>query len=165
MQSKTFLKDLLQHNKDLTMPLIEDLRDRPLAAPTAKGGNHALWVAGHITYTLAWLTDEMLKGKTNALASWKELFDTYTDPVEDADHYPPFDDVVERCREYHQACMELLESLTEDELDEKVDCPEGFESFVGTKRLCFRTAANHWLFHFGQLADTRRSLGRKPLMA
>ncbi len=150
---------------NLSMPLMEDLKDQPLAFPTAKGGNHALWITGHIAGTLAWLVDEMLLGKPNRLEHWKPLFDTYTEPVGDADHYPDFETVHKQCKECHQACMELLETLTEEELDAKVDCPPDFESFVGTKRLCFCTAANHWLFHYGQLADVRRLIGRKPLMA
>jgi hypothetical protein len=33
-----------------TMSLIEDMRDAPLTQPTSRGGNHPLWVLGHITY-------------------------------------------------------------------------------------------------------------------
>ncbi|QDS86302.1 DinB superfamily protein [Rosistilla ulvae] len=150
---------------NLAMPLIEDLKDHSLAFPTPKGGNHALWVTGHITFTLAWVIDVFLQGKPNRLEHWKSLFDTGTEPVADPEHYPPFDELLQTCKACHRECMDLLDSMHEGELDEKVNCPEGFESFVGTKRLCFRTAANHWLLHLGQLADTRRSLARKPLMA
>ncbi|WP_037250200.1 DinB family protein [Rhodopirellula europaea] len=165
MQSKEFLLSLLTHNMNLTMPLIEDLSDQPLAFPTPNGGNHAMWVTGHISFSLAWIVDGFLLGKPNRLEHWKELFDTTTQPVADANHYPAFEEILQTCKNCHQACMNALESLSEEELDEKIDCPDGFEGFVGTKRLCFRTAANHWLFHYGQLADARRSLGRKPLMA
>lgn len=165
MQSKDFLKSLLDHNRSLIIPLIEDLHDQPLALPTSRGGNHALWVTGHITFTLAWVVDEFLEGRPNRLQHWKELFDTGTEPVADAAAYPTFNEVLQTCHACHQECVDLLNATSEEELDDKVDCPDGFESFVGTKRLCFRTIANHWLFHFGQLADIRRSLGRKRLMA
>lgn len=165
MQSKEFLQASLEHNMNMTMPLIEDLKDQPLTFPTANGGNHAMWVTGHITFTLAWIVNEYLQGKANPLQDWKELFDASTTPVADADHYPPFEDVLAKCREWHQSCMELLESLSEADLDTRIECPEGFEEFVGTKRHCFRTAAAHWLYHIGQLADARRTLGRSPLFA
>lgn len=165
MQSKEFLLSLMDHNLNLTMPLIEDLRDEPLAFPTSRGGNHALWISGHIAFSLAWVVDGFLQDKANGLEHWKELFDTGTEPSADLGRYPAYDDVVQTCKDYHRTCVGLLNSFSEDQLDQKVNCPEGFESFVGTRRLCFRTVANHWLFHYGQLADVRRTLGRKPLMA
>jgi len=165
MQSKAFLLSMFKQNIEVTMPLIEDLRDHPLAFPTANGGNHALWIAGHLAFTLGWTLDEFLQGKPNRFQEWKECFDSTKEPTADADRYPPFDEVFAKCKACYQDCVALLESLSEEDLDEKVECPSGFEDWVGTKRHCFRTAANHLLYHYGQLADTRRSLGRKPLFA
>ena len=34
----------------LTMGLIADMRDEPLRQPGSAGGNHPLWVLGHLTF-------------------------------------------------------------------------------------------------------------------
>lgn len=165
MKSKDLLKSQLDHSMEMTVALINDLQDQPFAFPTAKGGNHALWITGHIAHTIAWLVHGFLVKGENPLEHWTELFGTSTQPTSDPDQYPPFEEVLAQCKAYHKICLERLDELSEDDLDAKVECPEEFESFIGTKRLCFQTAANHWLMHYGQLADIRRSLGRKPLMA
>ena len=166
MQSKELLRSLLGHNKNMTMALIEDLKDQPLATPTTNGGNHATWIAGHITYNFGALMHELMQAEPNPFEEWKELFNTYTEPTADAEHYPAFDQVVAKCKAAHQECVALLDSMSEEDLDqESKGCPPEFKDFAGTYRLCFLSAANHWMFHYGQLADIRRTLKRKPLMA
>lgn len=168
MQSKELLRSLLEHNKEMTMLLIEDLKDQPLATPTANGGNHATWIAGHIAHSFGALMQEFMLAEPNPYDDWKDLFATYTEPKAEAEPYPAFDEVVAKCKQAHQACVALIDTMSEEDLDQKSKgCPAEaeYQSFAGTYRLCFLSAANHWMFHYGQLADIRRSLGRKPLMA
>jgi len=166
MQSKDLLKMNLENCMGMVLPMLEDMKDAPLTFPTAKGGNHPLWIAGHLAYSEGWVLQETMLGESNPLAGWKEVFSMGTEPVGDADKYPPFDEVLAKLQEVHQANMTLLDSMSEDDLDTSSKaCPPEYEGFVGTYRLCFQQIASHWLMHQGQVADARRAAGRKPLLA
>jgi len=166
MQSKDLVKMNLEMATGIVLPMIEDMKDAPLTFPTSKGGNHPLWVLGHITYAEGSIIQGMMLGESNPLAQWKDVFGDGTEPVGDADKYPPFDDVLSKCQEVHQANMALLDSMSEEDLDTSSKaCPPEYEGFFGTYRQCFQMIANHWLMHRGQVADARRAAGRKPLMA
>jgi len=166
MQSKDLLKINLQACIGMILPMIEDMKDASLTFPTPKGGNHPLWVLGHLAYSEGSLLREMMLGEPNPLADWKEIFSNGTEPVGDADQYPPFDEVLAKCREVHQSSMALLDSMSEDDLGtSSKNCPPEYEGFFGTYRQCFQQVANHWWMHQGQVADARRTDGRKPLMA
>ena len=56
-------------------------------------------------------------GESNLLAKWKEIFGAGTEPVDDADKYPAFDEVLSKCQEVHQANVALLDSMSEEDLD------------------------------------------------
>lgn len=51
MQSKDLLKMNLESCMGMLLPMIEDMKDAPLTFPTPKGGNHPLWVLGHLAYS------------------------------------------------------------------------------------------------------------------
>ena len=104
-------------------------------------------------------------GESNPLAEWKDVFSNGTEPVGDLNKYPPFDEVMAKFQEVHHANMALLDSMSEEDLDMTSNaCPPGYEGFLGTYRQCFQLIANHLMMHYGQVADARRSAGRKPLM-
>ena len=166
MQSKDLLKMNLEACQDMLLPMIEDMKDAPLTFPTPKGGNHPLWVLGHLAYSEGGIIQKMMLGESNPLAEWKEVFGDGTEPTNDADKYPPFDEVMAKCQEVHQANVALLDSLSEEDLDRSSKaCPPEYESYFGTYRLCFLMVARHWMMHYGQVADARRAAGRKRLMA
>lgn len=166
MQSKDLLKMNLEACKSMLLPMIEDMKDVPLTFPTAQGGNHPLWVLGHLAYSEGKLLQEMMLGESNPLDDWKEIFSDGTEPVGEADKYPPLDEVLAKLHEVHHSTMALLDSMSEDDLDTpSKNCPPEYKMFFGTYRQCFQQVASHWLMHQGQVADARRAAGRKPLMA
>ena len=157
-------RELLKHQLDLTFNLVsrilEDLKDAPLSFPTAKGGNHPLWILGHLTYSEANLVNHWILGKDNPLIRWKEIFGAGSEPVADGEVYPSFDEVWEVCQQTRGETLTLLDSLSEDELDAaSKNAPPNREQFFGTARKCFSMIPTHWMMHYGQLADVRRSLG------
>ncbi len=166
MKATDCIRASLKMSEGLTMALITDLKDSPLATPTPEGGNHALWILGHLTYGEGMLTRGIMLGEDNPVAAWKELFDGGTEPVNDADHYPAFDELIAKFNEIRAGTMKFLDRLSDDDLDtpSKV-CPPDFEDFFGTYGLCLTAAGLHCMHHRGQIADVRRALGRKPLMA
>lgn len=166
MQSKDLLKSNLEMSMGMVLGLIGDMKDAPLTFPTPKGGNHPLWVLGHMAYSEGSILQEMMLGESNPLSEWKEIFGAGTEPVADASAYPSFDEVMARCQEQHQANMKFFDALSEEDLDRSSkNCPPDHEQYCGTYRRCFQMVANHWWMHRGQVADARRAAGRKPLMA
>ena len=78
----------------------------------------------------------------------------------DVSEFPPFDSVLNECRQSRAATIALLDTLTEADLDlPSVQCPQGAENLFGTTRRCFQYAGNHWFMHRGQFADARRAAG------
>jgi hypothetical protein len=74
--------------------------------------------------------------------------------------YPPFDQVLSKCRDVRASTVTLLDSLSEEKLDQaSANAPPGYEDTFGTYRLCLQYVADHWYMHRGHLADARRAAG------
>ena len=141
------------------MARVEEMREHCVVFPTPNGGCHTLWVLGHLAYIEALVVRAFMLGERNPLAEWEEVFDG-ADTSGDISQYPPFDDVLTRCRGARQSTITLLDSLSEDDLDKvSAKVPEGFEQTFGTYRRCLQYVADHWYMHRGQLADARRAAG------
>jgi uncharacterized damage-inducible protein DinB len=159
MQSIDLIRDNLDKSCSRVLARVEEMRDHCLVSPTANGGGHTLWVLGHLAYIEALVVRGFMLGEPNPLAAWEEIFDG-TDVSADPGRYPPFEQVLDKCREMRAGTLTVLESLAEEDLDAtSADAPEGFEDTFGTYRLCLQYVADHWYMHRGQLADARRAAG------
>ena len=159
MQSIELIRNNLIKSENIVLSRIEDMREHCLVFPTPKGGCHTLWVLGHLAYIEALVIQEFMLGEQNSLIEWKELFDG-DEILEDASQYPHFDQVLMKCREMRKATLQLIDSLTENDLDKIGDkVPKEAEDLFGTYRLCLQFVADHWYMHRGQLADSRRAAG------
>ena len=166
MQSKELLRAGLQLSDQLVLPMLEDLKGEPLAAPTANGGNHPWWIAGHLTFGEGNLFWNYMRGEPNPVAEWKDFFDGGTQPCPEGKQYPPYEELLGKYRELREQTLTLLDSLREQDLDQpSKNVSEELRGFFGTYRQCFLVAILHGMMHRGQLADVRRSLGRGVLMA
>ena len=164
MQSRELLISSLNANMKVTLQLIEDMRDAPLTFPTVNGGNHPLWVLGHLAYSVGECVQEIMLGEANPLVSWKEIFGYGSEPTDDANAYPSFDVVLQEFRDAHVGLLTRLESMGETDLDSlSKGCPAEYREQYGTYRLCISAVTDHLLIHRGQVADARRSAGRPPL--
>ncbi len=159
MQSIDLIRDNLKKSRDRVLARIEDMREHCVVFPTPKGGGHTLWVLGHLAYIEALVIHGFMLGEPNPLAEWEEVFDG-ADTSGDEAQFPPFDEVLSKCREIRKGTLTLLESLSEEDLDKvSANVPKGFEDIFGTYRLCLQLVADHWYMHRGQLADARRAAG------
>ena len=159
MQSIDLIRDNLTKSRDRVLARVEEMRGHSLVFPTPKGGGHTLWVLGHLAYIEALVVRRLMLGEENPLAEWEEVFDG-ADVSNDIGRYPPFEQVLAKCREVRQSTMALLDSLSEDDLDRaSANVPAGFEDTLGTYRLCLQYVADHWYMHRGHLADARRAAG------
>jgi hypothetical protein len=159
MQSIVLIRDNLTKSRDRVLARVEEMRDHCVVFPTPQGGPHTLWVLGHLAYIEALVVQRFMLGEANPLAAWEEVFDG-ADVSGDIRLYPPFDQVLAKCREVRESTLALLDSLSEDALDKaSAEVPAGFEDTFETYRLCLQYVADHWYMHRGQLADARRAAG------
>ena len=78
--------------------LAEDMRDAPLTSPTPRGGNHPLWLLGHLTFLEANVPHVIL-GEPNPLEHWAALFAPGTEPSSDLSKYPSYDELLRTYRD------------------------------------------------------------------
>ncbi len=124
-----------------------------------------MWCVGHIALADGQMVG-MLEARDNPLAEWQSMFSAKTPPTDNADNYPPYDQVLAAWREMRRTIRAALDTLAEADLDKpNPHAPEGFEAFFGTFGKTLASVSLHTMHHRGQLADIRRSLSREPIMA
>src|SRR5438045_2892019 len=153
MKAIDVIRSAMQTCERSTMQLIEDMRDAHLTQPTPRGGNHPLWVLGHITFVEGNIP-RVLFGEPNAVAHWAPLFAPGTQPAGDAAAYPPFAEVLRTYRDLRARNLKILEELGEAGLDRPTKAPpRGMQHILGTVGETFLTIAMHQMNHRGQVAD------------
>lgn len=166
MKIKDFIKAGLDASMNLTLALIDDMKDAPLTPPTSKGGNHPLWILGHLAYSEANIVSHIIGGEENPLIGWKEMFGSSREPATDAGKFLAWDEVRQEFDKVRARTLSVLEGLSDDDLDQpSKNCPPGREQMMGTVGACFLVLTLHPVMHRGQVADSRRMLDRKPLFA
>lgn len=159
MESIDLIRDNLTKSLEIVLARVDEMREYCLVFPTPNGGCHTLWVLGHLAYIEALVVRRFMLGEENPLAHWEQVFDS-GHVTGDSSQYPPYDQVLAKCRDIRASTLALLDSLSEDDLDrESGNAPVGFEGMFGTYRVCLQYAADHWYMHRGHLADARRAAG------
>src|SRR5436190_4581549 len=110
MKAIDLIRKAMAVSDRLTMGLIADMRDEPLRQPGSAGGNHPLWVLGHLTFVEGNIT-RMVLGEPNRVAHWASIFGPGTEPATDAKIYPQFDEVLRTYRELRERNVQILEQL------------------------------------------------------
>lgn len=103
-------------------------------------------------------------GQSNPLAEWKEIFGQGSQPVNDARQYPAWDEVMAKFEDTRSRTLQLLDSMSDDDLDKSSHAPEEAKQFFGTIGACLSATLLQFTYHGGQVADARRAAGRSPLM-
>lgn len=166
MKATEILATQIETSKGMVVPLLEDLADAPLTFPTANGGNHPLWIAGHLVFSEGSLAGPLMFGTPHPLGEWKDAFGRGSEPTDDASQYAvTIPEVIAKWDEIRENTLAQLAKLTDDDLDKPTaECPPGREAFFGTYGKALSAVAFHPYMHRGQLADARKALGRPPLM-
>ncbi len=147
---------------DMGMKHLERMSDTPLLRPGPWGGNHAMWIAGHLTVVEGRL-QQMLRGTPNRVAQWKPLFDWGSEPVDDPAAYPPFDEVLRTFKELREQTHAFLDEVGEEGLDQPTKCqPPGFSGFE-TVGAAIIIIAGHACGHLGALTVLRAAAGKQRL--
>ena len=164
MKTNEFISSSLEMSQGWVLGLIDDMKDAPLTAPTPNGGNHPLWVLGHLTYSEGQLIGEYVLGEQNPVAEWKEVFGQGSEAVADASRYPAIDEVQAKFQQIRAGTLKALESLSDEDLDKPSKATGEAANYFDTIGKCFVAVSVHFGFHGGQVADARRAAGRPPLM-
>lgn len=157
MRATEIVRNAMQMGEKLATTMLDDMRDAPLTQPTPKGGNHPLWVAGHLALAEGSLF-HMLSGEPNPFERWAPLFAGGTEPTADASRYPAYDEVLAGFRRLRAANLKRLDGMDDAALDRP-------EPTFGTIGKACTAIAMHAMLHLGQVADARRVLGRKPFLS
>jgi len=166
MKATDLIRFQIHASKEMTSGLLADMLDAPMTFPTAQGGNHPTWVAGHLAYSESNLIRHVLLGETNPLIEWKSIFGGGSEPTANADDYPALGDLLAKWDEVRTHTLQVLDSLSDADLDKpSASPPEGREEFFGTFGKVFTIISLHSMMHRGQVADSRRVAGRDRLMA
>ncbi len=144
--------------------LVADLRDRPLIQPTSAGGNHPLWVLGHLAFVEG-SAMSILFGDPNPVENWGPLFGPGCQPTTNAADYPSFDELLTTYRELRAKNIQRLMTLSEADLDAPpVFVPPEFKDIMTSVGKTYLLLALHQNVHYGEVCDARRVAGLKPLL-
>lgn len=164
MKTIELIRGAMQMADKVTARLADDMRDAPLTRPTTSGGNHPLWLLGHLAVVEAAIP-QIAFGEKNAVEHWGPLFGQGTTPTDDADAYPSYDEVVGTYRDLRAKNLARLDEIGESGLDAVPKAvPPGFENEMQTVGQTYLTIAMHQMIHYGQLADARRAAGRQAFI-
>ena len=157
MHTKDAIKFALTVSNGAVLSVIDETSGAATTFPTPNGGCHPLWVLGHLALVEGTIP-EVLYGDRNPVAGWSHLFGKGSEPVGDAGAYPPFAEVREKYLELRERNLQILESLSEVDLDKQTKAPpKGLEHEFATYGLSFLTLALHQTMHRSHVTDARRA--------
>ena len=147
---------------DMGVKYLGTMSDAPLLRPGPWGGNHAMWITGHLTVVEGRL-QQMLHGGPNPVHHWKPLFDWGSEPVDDPAAYPPFEEVLRTFKELRAQTHAFLDEVGETGLDRPTKVqPPGFTGFE-TAGAAILIIAVHASGHLGGLTVVRAAAGKQRL--
>lgn len=147
---------------DQGVQVLETMKDAPFVQPGPFGGNHAMWILGHVTIAEGRL-HKILFGSPNPVEHWKVLFDWGSEPKTDPSAYPPFDEVLRTYRRLRAKTIAFLGEIGDEGLDQPTKAtPPGLEAAFATVGKAVMTVAMHQTFHNGEAAVARRASGHRP---
>ena len=161
MYTKDAIRYSLKVAEESMLRSLPAIEDAPFTFPTSNGGCHPMWVLGHLTLVEA-MTHELLAGDANPIASWGAMFAPGTTPSAEAAQYPPFQEVRSRYTQLRKRTLQLLDSLSEADLDKRVaNPPQGLEEHFATYGKALLTLALHQMSHRSHITDATRAAGRE----
>jgi uncharacterized damage-inducible protein DinB len=162
MKAIDLIRWALQKTDEWVLGAAEDMRDAPLTQPTSRGGNHPLWILGHLAVVEGAIA-QWVFGEPNPVEHWRPLFGQGTQPTTDAEAYPPYDEVLEAYRRLRAKNLARLDEIGEADLDAASAAPApGSKDVMLTRGQLLLLLALHQMTHLGQIADARRAAGREP---
>jgi hypothetical protein len=137
--------------------LLNGITDDQLIVRPGGTGNHALWIMGHYA-----VTDDqilaMMTGESETLPeTFAKRFTAGSEPIDDVAAYPTRHELTTTMRSTRERMSAWVASLPES--DWGTATPEALAPFATDAISVPFAIAAHDLFHAGQLATVRASLG------
>ena len=162
MNAKEHAITVLNFARGLTDQLLEDIPEDEFLHQPVEGGNHALWVMGHLA-----VTDDMLAGLYDGGAArlpetYGKLFGMGSRPTNDAAVYPPVAEVRRHFAATHERLLAAVQAADDATLNSSL--PGEIEGFASDRLAALFNIAWHEGLHAGQITTVRKSLGIAPKM-
>ncbi|MEZ6063451.1 MAG: DinB family protein [Planctomycetaceae bacterium] len=164
MNSIDFIRMSLHNSKAWAEKLLGDMSDAPLTQPAPNGGNHPLWLLGHLVRSESDLLDGFILGRPNRFPELEQFAMTSV-PMTDTNGQPTMDELFIKFAAIRAATLAHLDTLDDSDLDQPSHAPKELGPAFATIGACFAAMCSHVSFHSGQAADARRAAGRGPLFA
>lgn len=163
MNATKLLSMQLEGGRHWLTSLLNDLEgEDTVKQPTDKGGNHALWVIGHIAVAESGILHGYVMGTESPLSDMNAKFGPGSTPTANVADYPSKEELLGKLDQARQDTLKYLAGISDDVLDEPSSKPD--DPMFGKKGSCLGILVSHQAFHTGQVADCRRVLGKKPVM-
>jgi hypothetical protein len=148
---------------DRGMRALEEMSSNPFTRPGEFGGNHPMWIAGHLAVIEGRL-QKILHDTPNPVEHWKPLFDWGTEPSDNPAVYPPFEEVLKTYKSLRAKTMAYLDQVGEEGLDRPTALPPpaDFGGAFDTVGKAMLVIAYHQAVHVGQASVPRRASGKSP---
>jgi len=143
-----------------TLRLIEDIPESELCRPAWEGGNHTLWVLGHLAWTDDYFMQTVGKRPTCLPDGWADRFGMGSTPVATPADYPAPAEVRDRLGSSRAALIDWFQNM--DASQAETALPEALADFAPHFAGLASTLAWHEGLHAGQLTVIRRHLGLGP---
>ncbi|UCD17003.1 MAG: DinB family protein [Candidatus Zixiibacteriota bacterium] len=157
MEKKENLLFLLKSNHGALKMLLDDVSEEESMVRGEHDHNHIRWHTGHLIYA-ATLTLKTLDDEVQISEKWLGLFKGGSDVSDESADYPAMAELREKLYDLHARMQERVVSISDADLDRKVEITPGFESIAMNGALFFCT---HEFYHAGQIANMRKIIGRE----
>lgn len=162
MKATELLSMQLEGGRNWLTSLLKDLEgEETVTQPTAAGGNHALWVIGHLACTESGILKGFVEGKESPLSDMNGKYGPGSEPTANVADYPSKEELLTKLDQARQDTLNYLKSISDDVLDEPSTKPD--DAMFGTKGRCLVLLGSHQMFHAGQVSDCRKTLGKPPV--
>ena len=163
MSLKDHLLSQLKQIRELSERFLDDFKTpEQWVHQVCPGINHALWFAGHMS-----VSDNFFIGvvapdrKEDESEAFQKLFGMGSQPTDQADDYPPPDEVLGVMRRRRETFVSILEGMSDEDLEKPT--PEGMPEMFSDYASVFALATWHEGLHAGQISVARRALGADPV--
>jgi len=146
--------------RQVTLGLLEDIPEDKLFHQITPGGNHAVWVVGHLTVTDDDTLAKLAGREAKCPEAWRSLFGMGSKPTGNPGDCPSISDLRQHLDLRREELVEWFKSLDEAKLASSL--PEELGTIAKTYGASMSTLAVHEGLHAGQLTMIRKSLGSGP---
>ena len=147
----------LNFSRQALLGLLDGIPAEKLTHQLTPGGNHALWIAGHIANADDFFLSTLAGTEPKHPDKWRDLFGQGSKPINDAAAYPSLDDVKQALANRREELLAWFQSLSSEKLAEPL--PADYQQFAPNFGAFPGTLAWHEGLHAGQLSMIRRDLG------